>query len=416
MKLLIGENLKRLRHEHDITQEELAHRLGVSYQSVSRWENGTCYPDMELLPLISHIFSVSLDSLLGMDKQKLYLAYEELERELEEIITNDENNDERFIEIFREARRIYQQIVDTNDNDEQERINLQTIYFATLFDESGKFNNPEILDEFRILAEEVINNPKTHKQAKRVFIESLITVENEENSEKTLDKYAVEHDISRDNLLYNRYMYRNDYDRMEYYRQAVFVNKVTDFCYGYTHFIPENIKRPCLDLQKTANEFILYHIQAIQNIKPNPDFPVSGNGEVNFWLSKIVWTGMRYACNCASTDMPNEAFSAINDVLSLCEKAFSLPDGTELFANSPFIPTYSVKLTHKWEDNEDGTEILYIRIPLKKAFSDGLRTDLCYDILTRESGWEWFDPIRNDPRYAECVKRAKNLIVTRIKN
>ena len=49
MKLRIGENIKFLRKAADITQETLAEMLGVSCQSVSRWELGTCYPDMELL-------------------------------------------------------------------------------------------------------------------------------------------------------------------------------------------------------------------------------------------------------------------------------------------------------------------------------------------------------------------------------
>ena len=68
MKLLIGENLRRLRREKDITQEELAEVLGVSYQSVSRWENGACYPDMELLPTLAAFFGVSIDALLGADE------------------------------------------------------------------------------------------------------------------------------------------------------------------------------------------------------------------------------------------------------------------------------------------------------------------------------------------------------------
>ena len=54
MKLYIGEQLKALRKEKQITQEALAEVLGVSYQSVSRWELGVCYPDVELLPTIAN--------------------------------------------------------------------------------------------------------------------------------------------------------------------------------------------------------------------------------------------------------------------------------------------------------------------------------------------------------------------------
>ena len=66
MKLNIGDMIKHLRKEKDITQDELADILGVSYQSVSRWETGTCYPDMELLPVISDFFGVTVDKLIGV--------------------------------------------------------------------------------------------------------------------------------------------------------------------------------------------------------------------------------------------------------------------------------------------------------------------------------------------------------------
>ena len=68
MKLNIGETIKYLRKEKDITQEELADILRVSFQSVSRWETGLCYPDMELLPTIAGFFGVTVDRLLGVNE------------------------------------------------------------------------------------------------------------------------------------------------------------------------------------------------------------------------------------------------------------------------------------------------------------------------------------------------------------
>lgn len=50
MKLNIGNQIKYLRKEKDITQEELAEILGVSYQSVSRWETGPVIPTWSCFP------------------------------------------------------------------------------------------------------------------------------------------------------------------------------------------------------------------------------------------------------------------------------------------------------------------------------------------------------------------------------
>lgn len=63
MKLTIGENIRNYRRKQDLTQEEFAECLGVSYQSVSRWENGATYPDIELLPAISKLLGITVDEL-----------------------------------------------------------------------------------------------------------------------------------------------------------------------------------------------------------------------------------------------------------------------------------------------------------------------------------------------------------------
>lgn len=70
MSVYIGENIKKLRKERELTQEVLANFLGVSYQSVSKWERGDSYPDITLLPSIASFFDVSVDELLGIDKSR----------------------------------------------------------------------------------------------------------------------------------------------------------------------------------------------------------------------------------------------------------------------------------------------------------------------------------------------------------
>ncbi len=66
--IYIGENIKRLRREREFTQETLADFLGVTFQSVSKWERNESYPDITLLPAIASFFNVSYDELLGYDE------------------------------------------------------------------------------------------------------------------------------------------------------------------------------------------------------------------------------------------------------------------------------------------------------------------------------------------------------------
>ena len=59
------DKLQKIRKENNITQEQLADKLNVSRQAVSKWESGTAYPDTEKLIQISKLFKVSLDELIN---------------------------------------------------------------------------------------------------------------------------------------------------------------------------------------------------------------------------------------------------------------------------------------------------------------------------------------------------------------
>lgn len=60
-------NLKKYRILKELTQEDVAEFLGITPQSVSKWERGESYPDITLLPALANIFETSVDLLLGMD-------------------------------------------------------------------------------------------------------------------------------------------------------------------------------------------------------------------------------------------------------------------------------------------------------------------------------------------------------------
>ena len=62
-----SENLKRIRKEHNLSQEELADELGVSRQSISKWESSQAYPEMDKIIMICNKFDLNLDDLLHKD-------------------------------------------------------------------------------------------------------------------------------------------------------------------------------------------------------------------------------------------------------------------------------------------------------------------------------------------------------------
>lgn len=82
--LKLGENLRKFRLQRELTQEQLANVLGVSAQAVSRWESGTTYPDITLLPTIATYFETTLEELMGMEDFKSEEQLKELIAQLDE--------------------------------------------------------------------------------------------------------------------------------------------------------------------------------------------------------------------------------------------------------------------------------------------------------------------------------------------
>lgn len=62
-----SENLKRIRKEHNLSQEQLADELGVSRQAISKWESAVAYPEMEKIIALCDKFNLNIDDLLHKD-------------------------------------------------------------------------------------------------------------------------------------------------------------------------------------------------------------------------------------------------------------------------------------------------------------------------------------------------------------
>lgn len=67
--MIFGEKLKTERNKKGWSQEELAEKLFVSRQSVSKWENGQNYPSIEIIIKLSDLFELTIDELLRSDEK-----------------------------------------------------------------------------------------------------------------------------------------------------------------------------------------------------------------------------------------------------------------------------------------------------------------------------------------------------------
>ena len=68
MNIKLGEKIRSLRKQKNISQEVLAQYLGVSFQAVSKWENGDNLPDVSMIPAIAIFFEVSTDELFDFNR------------------------------------------------------------------------------------------------------------------------------------------------------------------------------------------------------------------------------------------------------------------------------------------------------------------------------------------------------------
>lgn len=101
MGINFGEKIRTLRKKKNISQEKFAQYLNVSFQAVSKWENSSTYPDIQLLPEIARFFGITVDELLQAEQIDERILYEEYEARAAENYRN--GNIAKVLPIWQEA-------------------------------------------------------------------------------------------------------------------------------------------------------------------------------------------------------------------------------------------------------------------------------------------------------------------------
>ena len=397
MKLTIGENIRTLRRAKDMTQEQLADMLGVTYQSVSRWENSQAYPDIELIPAIAEIFGTSTDALMGVPETEKEKQAEKLIDEFYNATYEKPVDFEKLNSLVRQIRRDFAGC-------------SKQLWALWLKSDINVLRDPQILPELRMLAEAQLEK---HPNDSSV-IDQFCIVEDDEHIEAFLNRYSTPYDISRNVLLMRRHLQRGEHDKSDPLRQQKLFD-IIDNAVGDRPLYLDKRKPITLEYCLDENTARLNILHAFEGETPTDEKPITCGKPVDYWVETRIGIGTRRACYLASLGKPDEAFAVLEDTVSLLEEAMKITERIT-FKPSRFTPDVIWTAEEMWfADGNAPSDVEERTVFINNDFG------YCFIVypshtlyaLTAPHGWEWFDPIRNDPRYQGYVDRVKALVVTR---
>ncbi|MBQ9765411.1 MAG: helix-turn-helix domain-containing protein [Lachnospiraceae bacterium] len=98
MELCVGKNIKTLRKAHNLTQEQLAESIGVSFQAVSKWENSIALPDITFVPVLASFFGVTTDELFSYNLQDMQKEVDSIRDEAYKYRESDPKKSKEILE------------------------------------------------------------------------------------------------------------------------------------------------------------------------------------------------------------------------------------------------------------------------------------------------------------------------------
>lgn len=147
MTIYFSENLRSLRKQRGLTQEDLAGFLGVSFQAVSKWERGESLPDITLLPEIAEFFSKTVDELLGINRAKT-------EKEINDKVNEYYN----YVNDMEKKHALAKELIEKYPND----FRVQFLYMGDMIlltDESNlKENHPKVMSLYDSIQSFCVND------------------------------------------------------------------------------------------------------------------------------------------------------------------------------------------------------------------------------------------------------------------
>lgn len=239
MTIDIGNTIKTLRLKKRVTQKQLAAYLGITDAAVSRWENGTGYPDIEMLPSIASYFTVTADELLGINRDEHSARLAAVRREMKLI---DDAGDNDTAEAVEQARLWAAEF--PGEEDVQEYLAC-TICRYTMWDERPKKGLLEEAERiYTTLIETTADNEFRScitEQLAALYAVGFRDLHKAEITADRLPKMRYCREEAKANMFSYRCLCREESDRYIIFRQD-YIRKLTDsLALTMLHYIDDDI-------------------------------------------------------------------------------------------------------------------------------------------------------------------------------
>ena len=207
MNIKMGEKIRSLRKQKNISQEVLAQYLEISFQAVSKWENGDTMPDVSLIPAIAIFFEVSTDELFDFNRLETERKVQEACWDIADIRYNDPQKAEQMLrDLLKQYpgnEVILNNLLYTMRTPERydEVVTLcKTILEATRYDDV-KYDVLRILAEtYHDMGQQVLVKP-TLEQIPEIYFSKLELSANLLDGKDAMNAAVVQAYLSRDDLL-----------------------------------------------------------------------------------------------------------------------------------------------------------------------------------------------------------------------
>ena len=351
MNITISENLKKLRNEKGNTQDDLARHLGISMQAVSKWERGEGYPDITLIPGIALYYSVTADTLLGMDDIAVKLRVDDYVERGFQLRRQGKVNEN--LALWREAQKEFP----------NNHTVLQFLMYALAHEENS-------LDERVAICERLLNESNIN-MTKHRMITSLCGIYIDNNDFDSAQKYALTLPTARESMEYWYGCCLGGEESVKWNQQSI--RTFTDMTGDFVNII-------CNTGNISAEEKIQafkFNIGLLRLLYSDGDY-----GYEEYRMSRLYY---KLAVCEASLDNTDTALTYLETAVEHIKKYDDcIETETEIKYTSPMVNrlTYDSKNTTKHHTCDERT-MLIERIETETAF----------------------DSIRNNERYKQIINK-----------